>query len=350
MSPRLRRHPSEAASDAASEPERWTERSPAGVSIEDAMGAALRVARAAVSPSEALLSRVDLGFSLHGPARRAAFRWRLALAALVVLLAAAETVGATHGSLRAWASRHGLVAPSVPSPASRPAAQRKSHASVAAPDLAPAPSATPDVVPVAAPPAPSIVVAEPEASRRPAIQPARTTRAPVDDEAPVPAAEEARLLQLVFHELRSETSAADIALTTLDDYDRRFPSGLLRGEARLARVEALLALGRRAEALAVLEAWREGGVALTRRARVTRGELRGDVGRCADADGDFAAVLTTSPDDEWAGRALYGRASCALRSGDGATATAALTRYLAAHPDGPHASEARDALARLGAP
>jgi hypothetical protein len=140
------------------------------------------------------------------------------------------------------------------------------------------------------------------------------------------------------------------ALAALDDYDRRFPAGLLRAEARLARVDALLRLSRRSEALALLDDWDERGLSLTRSARTTRGELRAAAGRCVEADADFSAVLAAAgaTGDALAGSALYGRASCALRAGDEAAASAALTRYLAEHADGPHAIQVREALARLG--
>ena len=130
------------------------------------------------------------------------------------------------------------------------------------------------------------------------------------------------------------------------EYDRRFPNGVLRAESRVARVEALLLLDRRAEALQLLEAIGPGG-ALTRDVRVTRGELLLERDRCADAVRDFDAVLAARDGDPAGGRALYGRASCRLRGGDVPGARADLTRYLSLHADGPSAAAARRALVAL---
>jgi hypothetical protein len=148
-----------------------------------------------------------------------------------------------------------------------------------------------------------------------------------------------------FRDLRSRGDAA-AALRSLDEYDRRFPNGVLRAESRVARVEALLMLDRRAEALPLLEAVGP-GVALTRDVRVTRGELLVESDRCADAVRDFDVVLAARDGDPAGGRALYGRASCRLRGGDTPGARADLTRYLSLHAGGPSAAAARRALAAL---
>jgi hypothetical protein len=182
---------------------------------------------------------------------------------------------------------------------------------------------------------------EPGAARAPALP--VVAAPPAGDVSP--AAEETRRLRRVFYELRKTAGGADAALAALDDYDRLFPAGLLRDEARLARVEALLALGRGAEALTLLDAAR----GLPREARVARGELRAEAGRCDEAVADFNDVLATSSSDERGARALFGLASCALRAGDEAGAGAALARYLDGHPDGARVVEVRAALARLRA-
>jgi hypothetical protein len=323
------------------EPERWTDRRSRGASVEDLLGAALRGARAATAPSEALLARLEVGLSVDAPVSFEVGRWRAAVVVLAALLAIGGTVGAARGPLRVWAVRHGLlmggsrsVAPSLPVSAAR--ARAPSAASTA-----PSPV---EVLAVAPPPV------EPAPTETRPIAPAlRAPRAPVHEDVVDPAAEEARILQGAFHRLRTEAAGAEAALAAIDEYDRRFPAGLLRTEARLARVEALLALGRRSDALSQLDAWDAAGAGLTRGARLARGELRADTGRCAEAAEDFAIVLAASADDGLGGRAAYGRASCALRAGDEAAAREALTRYLEGHPDGPHAAEAREVLARLGA-
>jgi hypothetical protein len=353
-----------------------------------------------------VLARVVAGVAGLSAERRtsvASFRWRAAALAFGVLLVVGGSVGAARGSLRAWAARHGLgfggEKPDVTSsPRSRASRADARPWLAAEPPVAPgatptpepafAAAATPTPAPpfaaavTPAPPFAAAVTSTPEppvaAATRPSLiastapklgaalvpkgaaSPPSTTGSeravpivpaatapPAAVESPLaaesPAAEEARLLEGVFHALRSETNAADRALAMLDEHDRRFPAGLMRAEAALARVEALLALGRRAEALALLDA----AGALPRGSRVARGELRAEAGRCGEAIADFDGVLATSSGDERGARALYGLASCALRAGDEDGATAALRRYLDGHPDGARAVEARAALAKL---
>jgi hypothetical protein len=324
------------------EPERWTDRPDARSSTEDLLGVALRRARAATAPSEALCARLETGPEREVLAIGGRHRWLVATAALGAILAVGGSVGAVRRPLRAWAERHRFVA--AP-PAAPPEAPRRAR-HVAEAQL-------PETEPIEAPAAlAQALVAEGAPVRQPAPM-AAPRPAPVEAPAPVaaerPEAEEARALDRVFRALRAE-GRADVAIAALDDYDRRFPSGLLRREARLARVEALLARGARGEALALLDVLDAEGGALPRSARAARGELRADAGRCAEAASDFEAVLASSSEDEAAGRALYGQAACALRAGDAATAVASLTRYLEKHPEGPRAAAARAALSRVETP
>lgn len=148
-----------------------------------------------------------------------------------------------------------------------------------------------------------------------------------------------------FRALRSDGDPL-AALGSLDDYERRFPRGVLRGEARVARAEALLALGRRAEALPWLEQLEAGpggrarpvARALTPSVRLTRAELLVEAGRCAEATHDFDVLLggrsgsgsdtVDSVDGVTTLRALWGRASCHARVGENGRARADLERYL----------------------
>jgi hypothetical protein len=104
-----------------------------------------------------------------------------------------------------------------------------------------APHAAPASLPRAAPP--------------PSVEPApQATSLPPSVEAPAPPArqvkppsglrlqEEAALLAEVQGALRS--GQANAALTRLESYDRRFPTGMLRAEADAARVFALCSAGR----------------------------------------------------------------------------------------------------------
>jgi hypothetical protein len=160
---------------------------------------------------------------------------------------------------------------------------------------------------------------------------------------PRPGASEATLLATVFRKLRSEKDAVS-ALAALDNYDRAYPAGWLRGEATVARAEALLALGRSAEALPFLESAGGAGGTLTRNMRVTRGELFAKADRCDRAGEDFSEVLLVNQTDPLAERALSGRAACAWRSGHPDDARRDLRRYLGLFPEGARADEARRLL------
>jgi hypothetical protein len=95
-----------------------------------------------------------------------------------------------------------------------------------------------------APPVPLEVVAQPEQPSEPAPPTVRR---------PVPAVQDdpdtlAKELALVDRARSQRTSAPAEALQTLAEYDAQFPKGALTQEASLVRIEALLSLGRRAEA------------------------------------------------------------------------------------------------------
>jgi hypothetical protein len=101
--------------------------------------------------------------------------------------------------------------------------------------------------------------------------------------------DESRLVARAFRQLRNEGDATS-ALAALDERERRFGPGTLASEAGLARAEALLLLGRTADALPILLALRDAPAGLTPEVRAVRAELlarrqalrRGDRGlRCA---------------------------------------------------------------------
>lgn len=229
------------------------------------------------------------------------------------------------------------------------------------PGAGPLPSCAPEAVAVAAPPAAIEVpapVAEPEAApivAKPPRPPRIPGRVVVARPAPAPSAdpanllaEESRLLGAALRQLRQERDAA-AALRTLDQHRTRFPSGSLSEEAQAARVDALLQLERRAEALTVLEQTRfqrlpRGGELLA-----LRGELRAAAGRCREADGDFQAALAGRPTPQVTERALYGRASCLARLGDREGAQKLLRQITEHFPSGRYADPARRALSTLEA-
>src|SRR5262249_33064052 len=83
---------------------------------------------------------------------------------------------------------------------------------------------------------------------------------------------ESHLLGAALKKLRRQSDPRG-ALDLFDQYDKKFPHGRMAPESLLGRVEALMALGKRSDALAILDGplaeWR-----MSRSIRVLRGELR----------------------------------------------------------------------------
>jgi hypothetical protein len=143
-----------------------------------------------------------------------------------ILIPLAVIVGGGAGGFVAWRAQRALAptAPVAPAP-------------VVAPVVQPVPA------PALAPPAPTLAPAPEPAAR---IAPAHHARvaAPSHIDAPVPAnrlAEETALLASANAELRS--GDARRALSLLDDYDHRYPAGVLREEVLATRVIARCQLG-----------------------------------------------------------------------------------------------------------
>ncbi|HET6281329.1 MAG TPA: hypothetical protein VFH73_10190 [Polyangia bacterium] len=155
---------------------------------------------------------------------------------------------------------------------------------------------------------------------------------------------ELALIATALRRLRTDDDPRG-ALATLDEHGARFPAGSLKREATLARVETLLALDRRGDALRVLDGEAIGDLPRARAVRATRGELRAELGRCADALKDFDGLLSSNHRDEYAERALYGRAACRARGGDAARVRADLTLYQTLYPHGRFAAEVQRLLA-----
>jgi hypothetical protein len=113
--------------------------------------------------------------------------------------------------------------------------------------------------------------------------------------------------------LRTEHAPA-AALRTLDQHRAELAQAGFDHEALILRVEALLALNRRAEVLRFLDGAALADVAASRALLVTRGQLRAAAHRCADAMGDFELVLARSRQVDR--QALEGRAICRKNLGD----------------------------------
>jgi len=115
------------------------------------------------------------------------------------------------------------------------------------------------------------------------------------------------------------------ALRILDGHAMELAKGAFAHEATLLRVEVLLALGRQAEVLRLLDGMSLTGVPASWTLLVTRGELRAAAGRCAEGIGDFDLVLAQAGRPPK--RALFGRAFCRKQLGDVAGAAADVERY-----------------------
>jgi hypothetical protein len=330
------------------DPSRWSDLPARGATAEDAIGRAFRQARDASEPSDAALARLVLRMDAPRPSKRRQLIWRMAIAAILIMATGGVVGAALHRWGRAILPDPGAraVADSTRWPANVKRPRRGVRPSEAVGEIAAEsessapstmPSSTPSDMPASAASAPT------EAPPPPGLAPTIARVSPGAPSARGVPSTESRLLAGAFRALRSGGDA-EAALRSLDAYDRRFPTGVLHDEARIARVEALMTLNRHREALSLLEGMEAQRTPLTREVRVTRGELLIESGRCAGALRDFDAVLATRADDASGGRALYGRAACHLRAGDLPTARQDLGRYLSLHPNGPFAAAARTAL------
>lgn len=220
------------------------------------------------------------------------------------------------------------VAPPAPPAASPPPPPRRSRATGAR-RASPAPFAA---VALAAPPA----VVAPSQAAPPAghAPPAAPSSA-----APTP---EHTLVAAAMRLLYRDGDAAG-ALATLDAHAARgFVA--LGAEALATRTDALVALGRKREALALLETISPDQLPRSRERRALRGELRAAAGRFEAARADFESVLAGGARDQAFERALYGHALCLEKAGEHERARAELERYLAAFPSGRFAAGAARAL------
>ncbi|HXU01526.1 MAG TPA: hypothetical protein VN903_11060 [Polyangia bacterium] len=344
------------------DPQRWREIAP-GDAIEQEteaeIGAAIRAAAAAPPWDDLRVAQIRqnvLRASAQARAEAAPVvraRRRLptwAIAAACVLLGAAATAMASYALNRR--QRTAAPAPVAAAAIESTRAHRRGSPARAA--------ATPPVVEVA--PAPQVAAPAPapnaealEISVAPPVRrPVRPASAPAprvlpsrEPPAEAPPPGEADDLAAALRQLRGDGDARG-ALARLDDYQRRHPTGALAREAALARVEALLSLGRDTAALDVLDGLALDGAEVDRRVALARAELRAAAGRCADAVGDFARARSGDANDDVAARALYGEGVCDLRTGDRRAARAAFETYQRRFPNGPRRADVERALANLG--
>jgi hypothetical protein len=295
---------------------------------------ALQAPPARLSPSARarIAARLDEQAARQTGPRR--IHWPAAVAAVVVLgvgLFVGSAVGAAWGLapprwLSRWWSATTVTPPrhAVAPPAAAPP-----------PEVAAATAAPPvEVAPV------EPILAEPRRAHPAHASRAHEAAAPAED----PVVAESRVLAGALQDLRQRHDP-QAALSALDEYERRFPAGALAPEAAAARIDALLALGRRAQALQRLEALPLEHVPRGAELRALRGELRAGRGELGAALDDFSVVIAQpGAPPGVVERALFGRGSCRSRLGDVAGARADLTELLRRFPGGPFAEPARRAL------
>jgi hypothetical protein len=264
------------------------------------------------------LSRQRVAMRLRAPTSR-----RLGLA-LVRLVAVGVVIGLTGAAFAQWASvrwfgaQHELVRPS--------------RVVVAAPKIVPQPSL-------------------PTQPLSPPVDEAPTPVADLPSSAAFPAAAasvgssrlglEAASLEAALSALRGGgAERAQKALRALDQHLRDFPAGALELEARVARVDALLTLGRRQDARRELSALPIERVGRKNELRLIRAELRAD-DDCGAALSDFQVLVDAPLPAAFAERALFGRGACLLKLGDHAGAERDFARYLERFPSGRFAAQIR---------
>lgn len=236
--------------------------------------------------------------------RRAGLGLRLSpvLAALALLLLTGSGMAVVGG----WRPRLPFLdrsrpAESAPAGATRPA-RKVAHVAPPAP-TAPGPVdlGTPSLTPAVSPPPPAI-------RRVPRGQPVAAAVAPGEDRREQLSAEARSLADALARWRRDGDGEAALAL--LDAHDRRFVAGVLSVEAKVARAEILLAVGRRARGLAVLDSLDLAGLPRARELATLRGELRAEAGRCAEARADLGGVLGDTANDDLRRRAGAALARC----------------------------------------
>jgi hypothetical protein len=338
--------------------ERWTAEEPGG-SDQARAGALLRAA-ACVRPFGAK-EMAEVAARLRGRERYRPrpLLWQVAVAAVFMLFG-----GALSASV-ARVLRIGYFAKPAAEHSAPPAAANARRASPVAPRAAgPLPGLAPPTIPVAEP-APGPALPPPGASpvamhpgralalrETPRLEPPAALSAPSlarAEPAPPPTASalarESRLLALAIAKLRQDGDAEQ-ALILLDQVRKEFgPASALAPEANNTRIEALLRLGRHAQALALLDAMNPAPTGVGRELLVARAELRADRGRRSAALRDFDLLLAADGKaDAVTERALFGRASCRSKLSDAAGAQRDLESYVARFPDGRFAEQARAAL------
>jgi hypothetical protein len=249
-------------------------------------------------------------------------------------------------------------------PSSEPAALARDLARAPAP-ITPAPTLVPGWAgPLAAAPAAGAAATPPDPTPAPAIAPPSPTLVPTPPGTPAPAvappgplatltppaapiasAEKPRpatdqaLFGQALRKLRSDNDPK-AALAALREHGKAYPKSAFAGERAVLEVEALLALHRGREALALLDGMALDDLPRSGERFVVRGELRAAAKRWPEAGADFEQALArVSGSPAWHERALWGRGVSRLRLGEREAGLADIERYRALYPKGRFAAE-----------
>jgi hypothetical protein len=236
-------------------------------------------------PTAAELGRVRAGVAVRIAARKAGLS---RVATLAVPLAAGLAVAVpTWRSLQERSSRAG-------------AANELSHSAPQPLEPSPVPSAEP---PPPVPTEPAVIVtppAPPKHARRGVARSAPSQGDSLSDET-------RRLFAAISH-LRREANPAG-ALQEIDAYRRAYPQAHFATEARMLRIEALVALGDRRQALDELSVEAIPSLPRGEELWVLRGEILVQLKRPREAIEAFDAALRMARTDALIERALSGRAT-----------------------------------------
>lgn len=310
---------------------RLVERTGARQTDENRAAALLRGTSVPRDPTGAELVRIARG----GPSRAGGQR-RARRGLRVALVISCTVAGAATVEAYEFARRMVRSSKSAPASAARLPERAVVHAEATRPELPMAEDRPP--VRELAPMRPPLVASTPPIAPPPAAR----------GSAPLPAvSDEVHELDQAMGYLRRDHNPV-AALATLDHYLARHPQGTLHQEARQARIDALLMLGRNQEALTALEATSFDPGLRSTEFLVVRAELRA-TRDCRRAEQDFTAAIVHSPDARLMERILYGRGVCRIEMQDVAGASDDARSYLRLFPNGIHSDWARRWRASQGA-
>lgn len=317
-------------------PRRWVDDPNTG--DHGRLGALFRAVQPTEPLSAAALARVHARIGRAPRTSAVQRRVREAVLAGVMLVLGSSLAVAGWGVTEWWGARRAAAPSSAPVVGAlavgKLAPQARGHTALAP---SPTPALSADL--------PEEPLLEPEQPTVPRAAGAREADRSASNASASELAAESLALQNALMKLRREHDAAG-ALALLDQSQPLFARGALAIEAQVARVDALLLLGRQNDALAILNHLPLAHLGRGGELRLQRAELRARTD-CGLALADFDALTRQALTPPLAERALYGRAGCELRVGDDSHAQSDLRDYLTRFPHGRFSAEAGQQLARM---